>query len=327
MNQNASGEPNSPIPMRVEVDLRVNRFAKLLKSYSALGILSVIWGIAFVAIKAIEPLLTPVNLTLLRWFLASLGFLALTPFLGKLKSPFEKRDLPRFLLVAFAIVVAYHLTLNYSESSVSAGIAVLLVSLGPVFIVILSRIVLKEHHGREIVFAIALAFAGAVILSLGSALTHGSSTITGILEAVGTAFSFSVSAVFSKPLVQKYGPIPVTIRAGLLGTLMLLPLISGSFVTQVSRMPLYGWIAMLFLSLLSTVVGYMLFYTLVNRGPLARLSIQLYLIPVVGVTGGILILGETLSYFTIVGGGAMLLSVAYATRAGKRVESAPNPAK
>lgn len=327
MNQNASGEASSPIPLTVAIDPKINRIAILLKSYSVLGVLSVIWGLAFVAIKATEPLLTPVNLTLLRWFLASLGFLALAPFLGRLRKPFERRDLPRFLLVAFSIVVAYHLTLNYSESSVSAGLAVLLVSLGPVFIIVLSRIFLKEHHGREVVYAVALAFAGAVILSFGSELTHGGGTTVGILEAVGTAFSFSVSTVFSKPLVQKYGPIQVTIWSGLLGTVMLLPLISQGFVVQVSRMPISGWIAMLYLSLVSTVMGYMLFYTLVNRGSLARLSIQLYLIPVVGVAGGILILGETLTYFTIIGGGAMLLSVAYATRAGKRAQSEPTPAK
>ena len=45
----------------------------------------------------------------------------------------------------------------------------------------------------------------------------------------------------------------------------------------------------------------------------SKLSIQLYLIPVVAVIGGVLILGETVTVFTIAGGAAMLLSVGLAT--------------
>lgn len=301
-----------------EKDHLVHHVTRVLRSYWVLLVLSLIWGIAFVAIKAVEPLLTPVNLTLLRWLLASAGFLVLAPFLGKLKSPFDRKDIPRFLLVAFANVVAYHLTLNYSESLVTAGVAVLLVSLAPVFMVVLSSLVLKEKHGRRTVFAVMLAFSGAVILSFGSEITSGRNTIPGILEATGTAISYSIFAVFSKPLVQKYGPKPVTIFSGLIGTVMLLPLlINAGFFTQVSELSTFGWLAMLYLSILSTVFGYMLFYTLVSRGGVGRLAIQLYLIPVVGVAGGVIILKEPVTYFTIIGGAAMLLSVAYATGAGR----------
>ena len=284
------------------------------KTYAPLMVLSIIWGMAFVAIRALEPLLTPVNMTLLRWFLASAGFLALAPFFGRLNQKFERRDIPRLLLVAFANVVSYHLTLNYSESQISAGLAVLLVAIGPVFILILSWLFLGERHGRQMIIIVALAFMGALILSLGSEYMMGTSTLAGVLEAFGTALSYSVFAVFSKPLVQKYGARPFTIWAGLLGTVMLIPLISGSFITQVAALPLYGWLSMIYLSVLSTVVGYMLFYTLVNRGAVSKLSIQLYLIPVVGVAGGALLLGESITLFTIIGGAVMLAAVAMSTK-------------
>ncbi len=290
----------------------------VIASYLVLGVLSAIWGLAFVAIRFLEPMLTPVNLTLLRWFLASAAFLVLVPFIGKMNVPFEKRDLPRFLLVAFATVVSYHLTLNYSENSISAALAVLIVSLGPVFIVVLSRIFLGEKHGPRIIIAVLLAFAGAAILSLGTEYTTGNSTIPGIIEATGTALSYSVFAVFSKPLVHKYGPRPVTAWAGIAGTLMLLPLLSGNFFVQVESLPLAGWIAILYLSILSTVIGYILFYTLISRGGVGKLSIQLYMIPIVGVAGGVLLLGESLTVFTLIGGTLMLVSVGIATMKSRR---------
>ena len=223
------------------------------------------------------------------------------------------RDLPRLALVSFANVVSYHLTLNFSESSITAGLAVLITSMGPVFILILSWIFIGERHGRRVILAVSVAFAGAVILSAGSGMDNGSSSVYGILEAAGTALSYSVFAVFSKPLVGKYGAIPLTIWAGLLGTLMLTPLVSGAFIAQVSAMPLDAWLAMLYLSLASTVIGYMIFYTLVNRGTLSKLAVQLYLIPLVGVVGGVLVLGESITAFTVAGGAAMLTAVAIAT--------------
>ncbi len=294
------------------------KFRPALGNYTVLLVLSIIWGLAFVAIKVLESQLDPVNMTLLRWFLASAGLLAIAPFVGKPRSAFERKDIPRLLLVSFANVVAYHLSLNFSEGVISAGLAVLLVAVGPVFIMILSAIFLKDSGGRRAAYAVILAFSGAVILTYGSASGGLYATVPAILEALGTALSYATFAVFSKPLVQKYGARPIAVFTGLTGTVMLLPLLTGSFVVQVSGLSLFGWGAMLYLSVLSTVVGYMLFYTLIGRSRVTRLSIQLYLIPVVGVLGGALLLNEAVTPYTVLGGGAMLTAVAIATMSGKR---------
>ena len=75
---------------------------------------------------------------------------------------------------------------------------------------------------------------------------------------------------------------------------------------------------MLYLSLLSTVAGYSMFYTLVGRVGVSRLMIQLYLAPVVSVVGGVLLLGETVTTDTMLGGALMLLAVWLATTRRKR---------
>ncbi|MDA8055763.1 MAG: DMT family transporter [Thermoplasmatales archaeon] len=287
--------------------------AKLAETYGALVTLSLIWGLAFVAIKIMEPMVTPINLTLLRWFIAGGAFLVLLPIFGKPRVPIERRDIPRLLLVSFANVVAYHLTINYSEGVVGAGLETLLVALGPIFMVILSAIFLRERHGRTIYLAILLAFAGSLILFFGTVQATGPSTIPGILEGVGTALSYATFAVFAKPLLQKFGARAVTIWVGLIGTAMLLPLLSGSFISQVIQLPISGWVAILYLSLLSTVFGYILFYTMIERGGVAKISIQLYLVPVFGIVGGVLILGESVTDFTLIGGATMLIAVGLTT--------------
>ena len=67
-------------------------------------------------------------------------------------------------------------------------------------------------------------------------------------------------------------------------------------------------------SIVSTVLGYLVYYTLVSRGAVSRLSIQLYLIPIVSVVGGILLLGETVTIYTVLGGAIMLSAIALVTR-------------
>ena len=286
----------------------------LISTYWILLVLSVIWGLAFVEIKVVEYYLSPVNITLLRWFMASAGLSTLLPLFGRLKRKFEWKDSPRFLLVSAANVVGYHLNLNYSETSISAGMAVLLGALGPVFIIILASLILHEKQAREIIPILLLAFGGTFILSFGADQAYGTSTVLGILAAIGTAASYSIFAVFSKPLVQTYGALPLTVWVRLTGTAILLPLLSVTFISQIQALPVSGWLAMLYLSILSTVIGYTMFYTLVNRGTVSRLSIQLYLIPIVGVAGGVLFLGESVTVFTIAGGAAMLAAVAIITR-------------
>jgi drug/metabolite transporter (DMT)-like permease len=282
--------------------------------YAGLVLLSVIWGMAFVAIKQADSVLSPVNLTLLRWFVASFFFLALLPVIGRSKSKLARRDIPRLLVVAFANVVGYHIALNYAETTISAGLSGLLITFGPVFIVILSVLLLNEKAGPKILLALVVAVLGALVLSINSISVDDLASMYGPLEVILSALCFALLSVLGKPLVHKYGSAPTTIWAGLLGTAMLVPLFSSSFILQVESLPLYGWLSVLYLSVLSTVLGYLLFYALARRGAVSKLSIQLYLAPVVAVIGGILILGESVTAFTVIGGALMLVAVALATR-------------
>ena len=78
---------------------------------------------AFVAIRVADTVLSPVNLALLRWFVASFCFLLLLPIIGRSKSKLARTDIPRLLVVAFANVVGYHIALNSAETTVSAGLS------------------------------------------------------------------------------------------------------------------------------------------------------------------------------------------------------------
>ena len=265
------------------------------------------------AIKQAVTELTPVNLALLRWLVASVPFLVLLPIIGRPKARFERRDIPRLLVVALANVAGYHLSLYYAETTLSAGLSALLTSFGPIFIAILSYFLLNEKAGKKVLVGLLLAIAGTAVLSTGSISVNDLSSYAGIIENLITALCYALFTVLGKPLVHKYGSASTTIMAGLIGTAMLLPLLSQSLFVQASALSTLGWASVLYLSLLSTVFGYLMFYALVSRGAVTRLSIQLYLIPVVSVVGGALLLNEPITLSVAVGGGMMLAAVAIAT--------------
>ena len=291
----------------------MSQLRKSITAYSGLLVLSVIWGLAFVAIKQAVTELTPVNLALLRWLVASVPFLILLPIIGRPKAKFERGDIPRLLVVALANVAGYHISLYYAETTLSAGLSALLTSFGPIFIAILSYFLLSEKAGKKVLIGLVLAIAGTAVLSTGSISVNDLSSYVGIIENLITALCYALFTVLGKPLVHKYGSASTTIMAGLIGTAMMLPLLSQSFFVQASALSSLGWVSVLYLSLLSTVFGYLMFYALVSRGAVTRLSIQLYLIPVVSVIGGALLLNEPITVSIAVGGGMMLAAVAIAT--------------
>ena len=280
-------------------------------NYGLVIALSVIWGLAFVAIKRAEFELNPVNLTILRWLIASGGFLVLAPVFGRPKNPIQRRDIPRILLVSFASVVGYHLSLNYAETIVSSGLAGLLISFGPIFIVLLSAFFLRENIGSRLMVALALAVAGAVVLSINADLSF--LQVTGPFAVILAAFMYGVFSVASKPLVKEYGALPTAIWVAAIGTVFALPMISWQFFAQVFALSVVGWFSVLYLAVLSTVVANMILYTLISNRAVSRLSVQLYLVPLVSLAGGILLLGESFSTFTVVGACFLFAGIALAT--------------
>jgi len=307
---------SEPPDSRLKKDWKFTR--RQVSSYGILLVLSIIWGSAFVAIRIADFELSPINLTLLRWFISCAGFLVLALFIGKPKTKLERQDVPRLLLISMCTVPFYHLALNFAEKTVSSGLAGFMSSLNPIFAAVFSAYFLKEKIGKRLTIALVLGITGALVLALPDQIFGSQESFVGLLELLVVSLSFAGFSVLSKPLIHKYGSAPVTIWAGLIGTAMLLPLLSPSFVTETVALSSTGWLSILFLAILSTVAGYLMFYTLVSRGAVSRLTIQLYLIPVISVIVGVLLLQESVSAYTIVGGAILLFSIALATMQKKK---------
>ncbi len=275
------------------------------KYFSVIILLPIIfWAFAFPFIKIGLEELSPVNLTILRLLLTCGVFLLFLLVFPKKFSRIQKKDIiPLFLLGFFGLVV-YHLGLNYGEQFISPSVASLIIATIPVFTVIFATLLLKEKLTKNIAIGVPLSLSGVVIISLTG--TQGNPFEVTYLSA---AFAVLVSAfvgagytIAGKKLLQRYSALSLTVYAFLFGSLGLLPFLSSSLITETVSLSLRGWGAVLFLALLPTVIGYVLWYVALEVKTASEISVFLYFIPVLSTIFSYFLFTETVTWLFIVGG-------------------------
>jgi drug/metabolite transporter (DMT)-like permease len=89
---------------------------------------------------------------------------------------------------------------------------------------------------------------------------------------------------------------------------------SGRFFAEGRTLSLAGWLSVLNLIILSTVIANIILYTLISSRAVSTLSVQLYLVPIVSLAGGTVLLDESRTLFTIVGADFLPAATGLATR-------------
>lgn len=264
----------------------------------------IFWAFAFPFIKIGLEELSPVNLTILRLFLVCGVFLLLLLFGRNKFTPLQRKDILPLFLLGFLGVVVYHLGLNYGEQYISASAASLIIATIPIFTVIFATILLKEKITRKIAVGVPLSLSGVVIISLTG--TSGDPFAVSYLSA---AFAVLLSAfvgagytIAGKKLLTRYSALSLTVYAMLLGCVGLLPFLSSSLVKETMELSLRGWSAVLFLALLPTVVGYVLWYVALEVKTASEVSVFLYFIPVLSTIISYVLFNEYISVLFAFGG-------------------------
>lgn len=278
------------------------------------------WACAFPLIIVSLRELSPVNLAILRLFIASMIFLCLVLFQRKRFSPFYKKDILPLFLLGFVGVSVYHLSLNYGEQFVSAGAASLIIATIPIFVVVLAKIFLSELIDKKILTGIVIALAGVVIISL-----RGNPDarieidyLSGALAVVLAAFVGAVYTIAGKKMMDRYNPLSLTAYAFLIGNLGLIPFLSGSFFDEIMNLSLITWASVLFLAFFPTVIAYSLWYTALEVKKASEISVFLYATPVISTFLGTIFLREQITIFYVLGGGFVLIGLYVVNRQRRR---------
>jgi drug/metabolite transporter (DMT)-like permease len=264
----------------------------------------IFWAFAFPFIKIGLEELNPINLTIMRLFVVCVVFLFLLAFFPKKFSPLQKKDIVPLFLLGFLGVVVYHLGLNYGELYISASAASLIIATIPVFTVIFAAVLLKEKITKKIAIGIPLSLSGVMIISL-TGTSGDPFEITYISAAVVVLISAFVGAGYTiggKKLLQQYSALSLTVYAFLFGCLGLLPFLSSSLISEAAALTWRGWGAVLFLALLPTVVGYVLWYVALEIKTASEISVFLYFIPILSTIISYFLFHEPITWLFILGG-------------------------
>jgi drug/metabolite transporter (DMT)-like permease len=115
-----------------------------------------------------------------------------------------------------------------------------------------------------------------------------------------------------KPLLPRYGVLPVTAAASLIGTAALLPFASGAAIRRVSHLDASGVALLLYLGLAATLAGYIGWSRGLRQLDASRTVAYLYVVPVVAIVIGALTLGEHVTVWLGLGAALVVAGVALA---------------
>ncbi|MDQ3789209.1 MAG: DMT family transporter [Actinomycetota bacterium] len=269
-------------------------------AYLAILVSVVLWGLAPVATRYLVLNADPLGVLGIRFALCSLCYLPVLPWLKLGEVRWDRRSL--WLVAACGVVgvVGYNVPMTLGIRDVHAGFAGILLSTEPLWIALLSVVVLKHRLTKPLAWGLAVAFAGVVTLSVGNGLTISTSMFGGAALVLLGAFMWGAYSVAVGPLVRRYGALRVSAVTMWIGTVPLLAICAAGMLS--TSLDATGWLILFLYGLGPNLIGMLTWNYGLSRvpGPQAGLLLNLY--PVVSVAGGVTLLDEPLTVTTVTGG-------------------------
>ena len=278
---------------------------------------TVIYAACFAAIKAGLVFAPPLLYGGLRALIGGLALLALVAALRRPLLP-ARRDWPGVLLLAAVSTTIGFGAMFLSPGRTGAGIASVLGNAQPLFAVVLAFIFLSERVTRPRLVALALGTAGATLIAypaLAGADAYGlSGAVLALAASAGTAAGSVVLKRMQIKEETSYEPSGTGRDTGFGHALLViaawqliigsLPLLALSGLTEGGTPVIWSaeFIALLLsLALVGTSFATALWYWLVQRMEVGRLTMFLFFVPVVGLGIAAFIVGERVSPIELLG--------------------------
>src|ERR1700733_11559016 len=294
------------------------------KTLLAFGIIYLVWGSTFLAIRIGVHELPPFLFAAMRFLIAGL-ILCGWMFAHGEHSPsaFEWRSV--FLLALLIFVIDYGL-LFWAEQRVPSGIAAVMMATIPVFMALSEIIFLRTQRLTvRLASALFVGLAGVAVL-MSRSLNLGGAPIdtSGAIALIIGSVSWSIASVLTRKL-----PLPsskvMSSGAQMLAGGILLSLVAaalGEFRNfhpgTVSRAT---WFSLLYLIVAGSIIGFTAYVWLIHHESPTKVGTYAYVNPVVAVLLGFFLGDEPLGLRTILGTLFVLISVVLitTTRAKKAV--------
>lgn len=259
-----------------------------------LAVLGLLWGGSFVFTSIAIVELPPLSLATLRFALAALALCLWAAVRG------VRVELTVSLCLAFLVMGLLNNMLPFGliafgQRHIPAGMAAILNSTAPLFSAVLTPLLTRNGERFSVLRFVGVFFgiAGVAVLSLPALTGQTQFAAWALLPGLGAALSYAFAAIWG----MRFRGLPVlVIAAGQLvgATAIGLPLAALVDHAWLLRPSTEVWMAMLGLALVSTALGYLVYFRLlVNAGPTNALLVT-FLIPPAAVLIDLLAFGQRL---------------------------------
>lgn len=269
-------------------------------------IVIVVWGINFAAIKLGLLGMPPLLLVALRFMLAAF------PALLFLRPP----KVPLRLYLSFGLTMSvgqFAFLFTAIHVGMPSGLASLVLQAQAFFTLVLTALWLKEKwHGNQLA---GLVLAAGGLMLIGSA--HGvSMPLAGFLLTLAAAFMWACGNLVSRA-VGRYGPmnqLAFVVWASLVPPLPLLAMswfMEGpeAMTAALQNTSAQTLMALAYIAWASTLFGYSAWNFLMSRYPVNRIAPFTLMVPLVGLSTGWIVFGETLKPVHFAGGALLMVGL------------------
>lgn len=283
----------------------------------AVAITVVSWASAFVAIRGVGSSFGAGQLALGRLLIGTLALGLILLVQRKWVKPNRTQWL-QILSVGVFWFAIYNVALNAAEQRVDAGTTSMLIQIGPILVAIFAGLLLGEGFPRWLVIGAAIAFSGAVLVGVVTAVTTTDTTKTdadflGIALCLVSAATYAIGVLSQKPVLRTIPGLQVTWIACAIGALCTLPF-APALVDDLGTASMQATGGLIYLGLVPTALAFSTWAYALTRMNAGRLGITTYAIPPLTILMGWLLLGEIPHILAVLGGVICLVGVGLSRR-------------
>jgi drug/metabolite transporter (DMT)-like permease len=284
--------------------------AKLTASIYALLSIS-FWGVSFVSAKAVLGKLDPYSLLVLRFGIGAL-FLLLILLLNRYTLRISIRYIPHLIVLGILGVFIHQVLQATALLTIDASSAGWLISFSPIFTVILSVLFLHEKMDVKKAVGMVVAITGVfLVTTTRSGHSFEFALNIGFILMILSTLNWAVYSILLKRLQIPYPALLVTFYMSLIGFMLTLPFIirnkgweSLPLLTQTE------WAHLLFLAIFVSGIGYWYWGKALEVLDASRVSMFIYLEPLVTLIAAIFLLHEKFILISAIGGIIIIIGVA-----------------
>ena len=288
---------------------------KQLRVHGLMVLVVFSWGMAWAVGRILALGLPPMTGAWLRYVLTMVLFYLW--FLGRALKGNEVNWLPTgrqtwrtLTLIAITGVLGYQLFFMNGMRFTAAGDASLIITFNPVFTVLLAAPMLGQQITRKMFVGLFCGFIGVAVVTGWSPNTDipFEDRILGDFMILLASLNWAMTTNNTKRMMeqrngeQKATTLEIVVWYSLIGTVLLTPFAAWeTWQHGIPEPTLTDWYAIIYLAAISTVLAYYWFAIGVEKLGATAASSYIFLMPVFGVLGGVILLNENIGWTLLLG--------------------------